>query len=92
MLLTGCLKLVVGLFLATVNPVIAALYTFFFANIVGKMITRAVLTTAILCGLVYAMEYIGITTICIAAQALIAYIPFVLILLLLWYWIPKIFH
>lgn len=92
MLLTGCLKVVVGLFLTSINPVIAALYTFFFANIVGKMITRAVSTTAILCGIVYALESIGIVTICIAAEALLAYIPFVLILLLLWYWIPKIFH
>ena len=91
-LLTGCLKFIVGLFLTTVNPIIAALYTFFFANIVGKMVTRAVLTTAILCAVVYALESWGITTICIASGALLAYIPLVLILLLLWYWIPKLFH
>lgn len=92
MLLTGCLKFLVGLFLTTIHPVIAIFYTFFFANVVGKMITKAVLTTTILCGLVYGLEALGITTICIALEALIAYIPLMIILLLLWYWIPKIFY
>lgn len=92
LLLTGCLKFLVGLFLTTVHPVIAVFYTFFFANIVGKMITKAVLTTGILCGIVYALEALGIATICIAAEALLAYIPLMIVLLLLWYWIPKIFH
>ena len=92
LLLTGCLKFLVGLFLTTVNPVIAVFYTFFFANVVGKMITKAVLTTAILCIIVYALEGLGIATICIAAEALLAYIPFMLVLLFLWYFIPKIFH
>ena len=92
LLLTGCLKFLVGLFLTTVNPVIAIFYTFFFSNIVGKMITKAVLTAAILCGLIYAFEGLGIATICIAAEALLAYIPLLIVLLLLWYFIPKIFH
>lgn len=85
MLLTGALKLIVGLFLATVNPVIAALYTFFFANIIGKQITRAVMTTGILCGVLALLEKYGITGLSIAAGALVAYIPFLLILILVWY-------
>jgi len=92
LLLTGCLKFLVGLFLTSIHPVIAFIYTFFFANVVGKMITKAVLTTAILCGIVYALEVLEIATICIAAEALLAYIPLMVVLLLLWYWIPKIFH
>ena len=52
MLLTGALKFLVGLVLTTVNPLIAALYTFFFANFVGKQITKAILTTGILAGLI----------------------------------------
>lgn len=85
MLLTGALKLVVGALMATVNPFIAALYTFFFASLVGKQITRAVLTTAIISGLVYFMGYMGITTISIASAALITYIPFALVLVVMWH-------
>lgn len=91
MLLTGALKIIVGVFLTTVNPLIAALYTFFFANIIGKQITRAVFTTAILTGLVYLFGNIGITTITLTAGALIAYVPFLLLLLVLWYLLNKLF-
>ncbi len=85
LLLTGALKIVVGAALTTVNPIIGALYTFFFANIVGKQITKAVLTTAILGGLIYALEAMGITALSIAAGVLFAYIPVLIILIVLWY-------
>lgn len=91
MLLTGALKLIVGAALTTVNPLIAAFYTFFFANIVGKQITKAVLTTLILSGLVMLLNYLGAGVISIAAAALAAYIPFVILLILLWYLVKKIF-
>lgn len=89
MLLTGALKILVGLLMATVNPLIAALYTFFFANVVGKMITKAVLTTGILSLLVICMEKIGVMTISIATGALAAYIPFAILLVLMWYVVRK---
>lgn len=92
LLLTGALKFLVGLFLTTVHPVIAVFYTFFFANVVGKLLTKAVLTTAILAALVYGLEALGITSICIAAGALTAYIPLMILLLVLWYFIHKIFN
>lgn len=85
MILTGALKLLVGALLTTVNPLIAALYTFFFANAVGKQITKAVLTTTLLALLVLALRYVGILTISIASAALVAYIPFVIVLIILWY-------
>lgn len=91
MLLTGALKILVGLFLTTINPLIAALYTFFFANVIGKQVTKAVLTTGILSLMVFALEYLGITTVSIALAALTAYIPFLIILLVLWYLIIKLF-
>ena len=90
MLLTGALKIVVGLFLTTINPIIAALYTFFFASFVGKQITRAVLTTGILCGVIGLLHKYGITGLSIAAGALVAYIPFLLILILVWYVVNKL--
>jgi len=91
MLLVGALKLLVGLVLSTVNPLIGALYTFFFANVIGKQISKAVLTTAILAGIVALLHYLGIAAVYIAASALSVYIPFLIILLLLWFLIGKIF-
>lgn len=90
MLLTGALKILVGVLMATVNPVIGALYTFFFANIVGKQISKAVLTTALLAGFVILLRYLGVTVISIAASALVAYIPFLLILVVLWYIVNRL--
>ena len=91
LLLTGALKVVVGAVLTTVNPIIGGLYTFFFATIIGKQITRSVLTTAILAGLIYGLSYLGVTAISIASAALLAYIPFGILLIVLWYIVYKIF-
>ncbi len=90
MLLTGALKFLVGLVLTTVNPLIAALYTFFFANFVGKQITKAILTTAIMAGLVFLLQKLGIVAISIASAVLVAYIPLLIALLALWYLVGKL--
>ena len=90
MLLTGALKILVGVLLSTVNPLIAALYTFFFANVIGKQITKAVLTTTLLAGLVLLLQYVGITAVSIASAALMAYIPFIVALIVLWYVVCRI--
>ncbi len=91
MLLTGALKIVVGLALSTVNPIIGGLYTFFFATVIGKKLSKAVLTTAILAGLVWLLRNVGITAISIASAALIAYIPFIILLIAIWYLVNRIF-
>lgn len=91
MLLTGALKILVGLALSTVNPIIGGLYTFFFATIIGKKLSKAVLTTAILAALVLLLRYAGITAISIASAALIAYIPFMILLIAIWYLVNRIF-
>lgn len=90
MLLTGALKIVVGALMATVNPLIAALYTFFFANIVGKQVTKAVLTTAILSGLVMLLHHFGLGVLSIASAALVTYLPFVVLLVLLWFVVGRL--
>lgn len=90
MLLTGSLKFLVGLVLTTVNPLIAALYTFFFANVVGKQVTKAVLTTAILAGLVLVLQKMSVVAISIATAALAAYIPLIILLVALWYIVGKL--
>ena len=91
MLLTGALKIPIGVLLTTVNPIIGALYTFFFATIIGSQITRSVLTTAIVSLLIYALEGLGIATIGIGIESLLLYIPYGAGLLGFWYLCNKIF-
>ncbi len=90
MLLVGALKLVVGALLSTVHPLIGFFYSFFFANVVGKQISKAVLTTALLAGMVYLLHTMGCTAIYIASSALAAYIPFLILLLALWFLVGRI--
>ena len=90
MLLVGALKGLVGALMATVNPLIAFLYTFFFANAIGKMLTRSVLTTILLSGLVFAMNRLGIAAFVISAAALVGYIPLLILLLVLWFILGKL--
>lgn len=61
MLLTGVLKLLVGAAIAAANPIIGALYTFFFANMIGKQVTKAVLTAGVLSLIVLGLGKLGIT-------------------------------
>lgn len=89
-LLLGALKFVVGAVLTTINPLIAVLYTFFFASVLGKHVSKALLTTALAALLVAGLNYIGITAIYIGAAALAAYLPLVLVLLIVWYVIGKL--
>ncbi len=91
LLLTGALKIVVGALLSTVNPIIGGLYTFFFATVIGKQITKAVLTTVLLTALVLGLQSIGMGVISIASAALTAYIPVMLLLVVLWYVVIRIF-
>ena len=90
MLLTGALRFILGAILAAVNPFIAALYTFFFATLVGKQITKSVFTTAILAGIILLLQKMGIVALSLLSGALVAYIPFLLVLILVWYLVSKL--
>ena len=85
MLFLGLANTVLSLVLTVVNPIIGALYAFFFSTIVGKQLSKALVTTGILCAVVYALNYLGYSLIAISAAALVAYIPMIVILLILWY-------
>ena len=85
LILLGSLKVFVGAAMAFLDPIIAALYTFFFSNILGRALAKAMVSTALLTGLVVALNYLGILVVHIAASALLAYIPLLLIVLVLWY-------
>ena len=90
LLLVGALKIVVGAILATVNPLIGAFYTFFFATVVGKALSKAVLTTTILTGIILALNYIGCFAVSIASAALVAYIPLLIVLVVIWYVVSRL--
>lgn len=90
MLAVGALKYLVGIVIATVNPIIAALYTFFFANVVGRQLSKAVLTTAILTALVWGLNAIGLSVIPIDLAALTGYMPFLGVLAVVWYIVNQI--
>lgn len=81
----GVLKIFVGGVLTVIDPLLGILYTFFFTNLVGRQLNRAVITAGILTGIVCLLNYLGIASVFIATGALIAYIPFLLIMLVLWY-------
>lgn len=85
MLLSGILSLILGLLIAVTNPFLGAMYTFFFSNVIGKQLSKAFFTTAILCVVVYLMDFFGYTVVCITAASLLTYIPVALILVVLWY-------
>lgn len=86
----GSMKVFVGAALAFLDPLIAALYTFFFSNIIGRALARAMVTTALIAGLIAALNFLEITVLHIAAAALSAYIPLLLIVILLWYFVGRI--
>ena len=90
MLFMGLLNLILGVVLTAVNPIFGALYTFFFSNIVGKQLTKAVFTSAILCVIVFLLGEFGYTVIAISTSALATYIPLAIVLLLLWYLIGNL--
>ncbi len=89
-LLSGIASLVLGLVISIANPFLGAMYTFFFSNVIGKQLSKAVFSTAILCAVVYLLEFFGYTVISITSAALAAYIPLAIVLLVLWYLIGHV--
>lgn len=84
-LLAGILGVILGLVLTVVNPIFGMLYAFFFSNKLGKQISKAMLTTAVLCALVAVFGVFEYNIICISASALVSYVPLLAVLVLLWY-------
>lgn len=90
LLLLSILKALLGVALTAVNPVIAAIYAFFFANKIGRLLTKSVLTAILLILIVTVLNWVGYTVISITSAALSAYIPLLVILLFLWFVIGKL--
>ena len=85
MLVLGALNILLGLVLTAVNPIFGCLYAFFFSNLLGKQLSKSVLTSALICGVFFFLERFGYTVICISASALLSYLPLLIVLLALWY-------
>ena len=85
MLASGVISLIFGLVIAITNPFLGAMYSFFFSNVVGKQISKAIFTTGIICGIFWLLEHFGLVVILITPAALLTYIPLALALLVLWF-------
>ena len=90
MLLLGVLNVILGAVLTVVNPFLGAVYAFFFSNVIGKQLSKAVVTTVVLTVLAVVLEYLGYTVLYIAGPALGTYTPLLIVLLALWYLIGHI--
>lgn len=90
LILLGSLKLLTGLVLAFLDPLVGALYTFFFSNFIGRQLAKALVSTALITALVVLLEKLGLCTVFIAATGLAAYIPLLAVMLILWYVIGHI--
>lgn len=89
--LLGVLKLLLGLVLSAINPVIAACYAFFFGHSVGKSMSRSLLTTLVLSGLVLLLNHLGYTQLDLAGIDPGVFAPGGIIMLIVWYIICRIF-
>ena len=90
MVFSGVISLVLGAILTLNSPFLGAMYTFFFSNVIGKQVSKAVFTSVILCVIFFLIGYFGYTIITITSAALLTYIPLVLVFLLLWYLIGHV--
>ena len=85
LLLLGVLNVLLGLVLAVVNPILGAIYAFFFSNMIGKEITKAVFSTVLLCLLFLVLDQLGFYQLDISQSSFITYLPMTCFTMLLWY-------
>ena len=85
LLLLGVLNVLLGLVLAVVNPILGAIYAFFFSNMIGKEITKAVFSTVLLCLLFVVLDQLGFYQLDISQSSFITYLPMTCFTMLLWY-------
>ncbi len=90
LILLGSLKLLVGVALVFFDPIIAALYTFFFASFLGRHLARALVSTLVLVLLILILNCFEITVVLISTPLLILCIPLMLVILVLWYLVEHV--
>ena len=89
MVFSGVISLILGAILTLNSPFMGAMYTFFFSNVIGKQVSKAIFTSVILCLVFFLLGYFGFTIITITSTALLTYIPLAFSFLLLWYLIGR---
>ena len=90
LLATTVFKWIVGGILGlTVGPVIGAIYAFLVGTLVGKKLFQAVLTTIIITLLVYVLNINGIFLVANVSAALAAFVPAILVIIVVWYLVYK---
>ena len=80
-LMSGIAKLLMTLVLTALNPIIGALYAFFFSSLVGRQFSKSILTTLILVGLLGALNRMGLFQFAFSDFSLLYYGPACLICL-----------
>ena len=85
LLLIGIINLGLGLLLTAINPIFGAIYAFFFSNVIGKEITKAVFSTVLLCLFFGILEYLGFFILEISQASIIGFLPIIIMVLVLWY-------
>lgn len=86
----GFLNLILGITFTVLDPLFGALYSFFFSNLVGKQLSKAIFTTVILCIVIALLSAFGYTVIQISPAAILSCLPMAVVMLLLWYLIGHI--
>lgn len=89
-LLVGILKVLLSIVLTVVNPIIGAIYTFFFSNIIGKQFTKSILTTLLMALIVAGLNNAGLTQFAFADFSLAAYGPTCVIVVVALYLFGKL--
>lgn len=87
--LLGVLKMIIGGESFFVKNFLGAFHGFFFSNDMGKQLMRAMTTTIILTIFVIILNYLSFTTVAIASVTIFAYLPIIVVGLILWYVIAK---
>lgn len=90
LVLLGSLKVFVGVALAFLDPIAAALYTFFFSNVIGRALARAMLSTLMISLLLLLLRFLQISVLPIAAISLTGYLPLLVVIMLLWYFVGRV--
>lgn len=86
----GSLKLVVGAGLFVANPLVGALYTFFFSNLIGRALARALLSAGLIAALICLMPMLGICSVNLRQINFLLLLPAMAALVLLWYGVDRI--
>ena len=86
----GLIKVILAALMATVSPLVAALYAFFFDSRIGKTVSKAIGSTFVIMVFSFTLDYLGYGVIPVDTASLAAYVPFAVCMFLLWVLVGRI--